>query len=128
MLPFVFEKTNVHGRLLRGLDLIAEYFFHTIYCNGKAYLPSDCFPKQSMNSIIESKWVLATSKKGNLPYEEELLSMIEDLQSFETGKGYCKTLYRVKRNIRNFLILEIRCLDTLPTVCTQSQLYGPEGF
>lgn len=54
-LHFPFEKKDVHGLLVRWLDMIAEFCYKNTYSTVEANLPADYFPRQSIESEKDSE-------------------------------------------------------------------------
>lgn len=110
-LKYAFQKKDVHGRLARWLDLLAEYNFEVVYRPGRENSAADFLSRQGGLSAVpdspdEEEPALTTSISQNTyinDLEQNLIAMIRFCSELSM-EGIDGTLRDwVWRNSRNFL-------------------------
>ena len=102
-----FKKKDVHHRLARWLDLLAEYHFTIQYRPGKANGPADYLSRQQLMEYVSKEGVegaldLTVLTNDTVDMEPRLVSLQIFLSTLEITKVDQKDREWVKRNARNF--------------------------
>lgn len=92
-----FQEKDVHGRLVRWIDLIADYR-RSIIVRCSSNLPKDYLSQQSGNSKSESSLIIFSISDGDDIFEKELLALLDFLTSIETKGFDQRTLKWVKKS------------------------------
>lgn len=101
-LCFAFKEKDIHGRLARWLEFLAEYRFEIVYRSGNSNLPADYLSKQRCND--QESPVISVGDDLKEIYKVELVAMFNISKPIETKAVSPKIVNCVKRNIKNFVL------------------------
>ena len=115
-LQYAFKKKDIHGRLARWLDFLAEYDFKVTYRPGVRNGATDFLSRiahdgdDQMNSAHEGELACGVGGPGNFPLnafsglEPALIEINKYLSGFEAGEKDPKLRRRTRRNAKRFLL------------------------